>query len=137
MDHAKQNLKRVIDTFLKENAKTLQAAERNHKKLDKRELEPLAESIWDLRHFAEELIHQKPDESTFYNAKIIKELTDESIELNMESKPKISLIQAADDVKKYDRKENLECIVQAMVDDPALREVLISNLEEMSQDLAA
>ena len=137
MNYSKQNLKRVIDAFLKQNQTILEIAESERKPLDQRTLEPLAQSIWDLRHFAEELISRKPDESTFYNAKIIKELTDEGIELDMESKPRVSLIQAADDVKKYHKIECLNSIIKAMIEDPSLSEVLIENLEEMSHDLAA
>ena len=134
---AKMNLKKVIDSFLTESNRICKDIESNPEKLQHRDIEVLAEKIWDLRHFAIELLGQFPDESTWYNASIIKELIDEPIEIDPDKKKKLSLIQAADLTKKKNNDLSLRMLLRSWSVEKSAREVLFSNLKEISKELTA
>ncbi len=138
MNHnAKKNLKKVIDAFLHESTRIVNTAENQPDRIQARDLEIFAEKIWDLRHFALELLDQFPDESTWYNASIIKELIDEPLDIDPEGKVKVSLIQAADLAKKTRNDKTLRMLLRAWTIESAAREVLFSNLRDISRELAA
>lgn len=136
-DFAKKNLKKVIDSFLSESSRIVTTVENQPEKLQARDIEVLAEKIWDLRHFALELLHQFPDESTWYNASIIKELVDEPLAIDPDGKVRISLIEAADLAKKTSNDKTLRTLVRAWTIEKAAREVLFSNLRDISKELTA
>ena len=135
--YAKQNLKKVLEAFLTDSSRILNTAENQPDKLQTRDFEILAERIWDLRHFALELLEQFPDESTWYNASIIKELIDEPIEIDPDGKARISLIQAADLAKRMHNDKNLRMLLRSWIIDVSAREVLFSNLKQISRELIA
>jgi hypothetical protein len=132
---AKKNLKKGIESFLKESSRIVKTVENEPERLQSRDIEVLAEKIWDLRHFALELIKEFPDESTWYNASIIKELIDEPLEIDPDGKAKISLIQAADLAKKLNNDRSLRTLVRAWTIEKKARDVLFSNLREISNEL--
>ncbi len=134
---AKMNLKKVIDAFLKESKRMVHEIETRPEKLQQRDIEVLAEKIWDLRHFAIELLGQFPDESTWYNASIIKELIDEPIDIDPDKKRKLSLIQAADLTKKMHNDMSLRLLLRSWSVEKKARDVLFSNLAEISKELTA
>lgn len=138
MNHnAKQNLKKVIESFLQESSRIVNTVENQPDKLQSRDLEVLAEKIWDLRHFALELLDQLPDESTWYNASIIKELIDEPLEIDPDGKAKYSLIQAADLAKKAHNDKTLRMLLRAWTIEKEAKDILFSNLRQISKELAA
>ena len=134
---AKKNLKKVIDSFLHESTRIVKTVENEPERLQARDIEVLAEKIWDLRHFAQELIGQFPDESTWYNASIIKDLIDEPIYINPEGKSRISLIRAADLTKKSHNDKALRNLLRSWTVEKAARDVLFTNLVEISKELSA
>ncbi len=136
-DIAKKNLKKGIESFLTESSRIVATVENQPERLQNRDIEVLAEKIWDLRHFALELLHQFPDESTWYNASIIKELIDEPLEIDPDGKAKISLIQAADLTKKSHNDKTLRTLIRAWTIEKKAREVLFSNLRDISKELTA
>lgn len=133
----RRNLKKVIEAFLHESSRIINTVENQPEKLQARDLEIFAEKIWDLRHFAIELISQFPDESTWYNASIIKQLIDEPLDIDPDKKTHISLIQAADLAKKTHNDQTLRSLIRAWTVESAAREVLFTNLREISQELSA
>ncbi len=134
---AKKNLKKVIESFLSESSRIVATVENEPEKLQRRDLEILAEKIWDLRHFAIELLNQFPDESTWYNASIIKDLIDEPIAMDPNKRKKTSLIQAADLAKKFHNDKTLRHLLRSWTIEKTAREVLFSNLKEISKELAS
>ena len=134
---AKKNLKKVIDSFLQESNRIVTTVEKAPEKLQSRDIEVLAEKIWDLRHFALELIQQFPDESTWYNASIIKNLIDEPLEIDPDNKIKLSLLNAADLTKKNHNDRSLRNLLRTWTIEKASREVLFSNLRDISRELTA
>jgi hypothetical protein len=132
---AKRNLHKVIDSFLAETSRIVETIEKQPNLLQNRDIEVLAEKIWDLRHFALELLQQFPDESTWYNASIIKEITDEPLEIDPDGKTKISLLEAADLAKKMHNDRSLRSLLRAWTIEAKAREVLFSNLRQISQEL--
>ena len=134
-DFAKKNLKKGIESFLAESSRIVATVENQPERLQNRDIEVLAEKIWDLRHFALELLHQFPDESTWYNASIIKELIDEPLEIDPDGKAKFSLIEAADLAKKSHNDKTLRTLVRAWTIEKKAREVLFSNLRDISKEL--
>lgn len=135
MDDAKKNLQRVIESFLSQSSKAL--SESSQGQLSEEELEAFADKIWELRHFAVELLESHPDESTWYNASIIKELVEQPLVIEDETKPKKSLIQAADEIKKEHRTRTLIAVVQSLNKEPTFRDILFTNLKQISLELAA
>ncbi len=136
-DFAKKNLKKVIESFLAESSRIVTTVENQPEKLQARDIEVLAEKIWDLRHFALELMAQFPDESTWYNASIIKELIDEPLAIDPDGKTSISLIQAADHAKKAHNDKTLRTLIRAWTIEKKARDVLFSNLRDISKELTA
>ncbi len=134
---AKKNLKKVIESFLQESNRIVNTVEKTPEKLQSRDIEVLAEKIWDLRHFALELIQQFPDESTWYNASIIKNLIDEPLEIDPDGKTKLSLLDAADLTKKSHNDRCMRNLVRSWTIEKAAREVLFSNLRDISRELTA
>lgn len=138
MNHlAKKNLQKVIESFLSESSRIVSIAENEPEKLQGRDIEILAEKIWDLRHFSIELLNQFPDESTWYNASIIKELVDEPIALEPNKRKKTSLITAADLAKKSHNDKTLRYLIRSWTIEKKAREVLFTNLREISKELAS
>ncbi|MBM3192747.1 MAG: hypothetical protein FJZ59_00750 [Chlamydiae bacterium] len=138
MNHlAKKNLQKVIESFLSESNRIVSIVETHPEKLQGRDLEILAEKIWDLRHFSIELLNQFPDESTWYNASIIKELVDEPIAMDPNKRKKTSLIAAADLTKKSHNDKTLRHLLRSWTIEKKAREVLFSNLREISKELAS
>ena len=138
MNHlAKKNLQKVIESFLSESSRIVSIAENEPEKLQGRDIEILAEKIWDLRHFSIELLNQFPDESTWYNASIIKELVDEPIALEPNKRKKTSLITEADLAKKSHNDKTLRYLIRSWTIEKKAREVLFTNLREISKELAS
>ncbi len=132
---AKKNLHKVIDAFVSESNRIIQTIEKEPNQLQNRDIEVLAEKIWDLRHFALELLQQFPDESTWYNASIIKEIIDEPLEIDPDGKTKLSLLEAADLAKKMHNDRSLRSLLRSWIIETKAREVLFSNLRQISQEL--
>jgi len=137
MNSNKQNLKNVIDNFLSQSTKTLQLGKDNEENLNEDEIKTLAEKIWELRHFSIELLECYPDESTQYNASIIKEVVEQPIVLEDRKKPKISLVQAADAAKKNNDLRPLTLIIKALNQKPTYSETFFEDLKQISLELAA
>lgn len=135
MNQARQNLKKVIDAFLNQSDKTVEQVKQHQRPLSNEDFEVLAEKIWELRHFAIELLEQKPDETTWYNASIIKDVTDQP--LHIDDRTSVSLVHAASEVKRDHRIHSLETIVHALAEEDTLRNVLFEDLEQISRELAA
>ena len=55
----------------------------------------------------------------------------------LDKKTKKSLIQAADEIRKERKVRTLQSIVQSLKEEPALCDVLFSNLKQISLELAA
>ena len=134
---AKKNLRRVIEAFLQESTRIVATAENHPEQLKSSDLQILAERIWDMRHFSIELLDQLPDESTWYNAAIIKQLIDEPLDIDPDGKEQISLIQAADYTKNLRNDQTLRMLLRAWTIEREARDVLFSNLRHISRELAA
>ena len=81
-------------------------------------------------------MNEERDETAWYNASIIKDLVDEPLSVEGEHTP-ISLTQAADKTKKESNEQPMRLIVTAWAVETSLREVLVENLKQISQELAA
>lgn len=136
MDEAKKNLKRVIDNFLSQAIQSLKLLKKNHGELSRDDLERLAEKIWELRHYSVELLEKQPDESTWYNASLIKDIVEQPIQLE-EGHGSLTMIQAADSAKKLQQTRPLQNIVVKWSKEYRTSEVLFEDLYEISRDLAA
>lgn len=122
----------MIDLFLRDSAKTIRAIKRERKNPTPEEFQELAQRVWDLHHFSMELMDARPTESIYYNARIIKELIEESLgEVNA------SLLEAADAMKKQNDESLIHRAVKKLAEEDSARTVLFENLEEISQELAA
>jgi hypothetical protein len=139
MSKHKKNLKIVIDNFIQESSETLTTAKINKKGLSHQVLESLAQKIWDLHHFAIELLENEKhlDESTRYNAIIIKDLTEAEIALNGDQENSISLLNAADETRKTHKDKMLRTLIESWAIEENLKEVLFDDLIQISKELAA
>lgn len=138
MDPANKNLKVVIDEFLAESNRVLKTMKRTGEEPKKDDLERLSKCIWDLRHFACELLEHGPsDENAFYNARIIKQIMEEPITLDRETSSAISLIDAADRVKRENQEAELQKLVSRWNNEVAMRKVFFDDLHQIAQELAA
>ncbi|MBS0585626.1 MAG: hypothetical protein JSR76_04930 [Verrucomicrobia bacterium] len=132
----KKNLQRVIQKFLVQAVKTVDLTKRDPSLLSKQELDKLAERIWELRHYAVELLEHQPEESTWYNASIIQQIVEQPITIPGSFKT-VTLIKAADETKKANNDTLLRHVVSCWMAEDALRQVLFSNLQEISEELTA
>jgi len=139
MDAHKKNLKEVIDRFIQEGSETLKTVKKNKDGLTHQVLESLAQRIWDLHHFAVELLEKEKqmDESTRYNAIIIKDLTESEIALNGDQENSISLLNAAGETKKAHKDKMLRTLIESWAVEENLKEVLFDDLIQISKELAA
>ncbi len=132
MDQINQALKEKIDLFLKESLKTIKKAKANHSPLSQNEIEKISQRICELHDCAKELLSTRPAESTYYNAKIIKDLVEEKFGQNQ-----TSLLEAADAMKTQSKQEPLKAIITVLARDDAAREVFFEDLKDISDELAA
>lgn len=137
MNQNQANLKRVVDEFIAVSNKVIGESIKNREQLEDRELDLLAQKIWDLRHFSLELMQNCRDESLWHNAEILKNLTESEIQVDGSSEKTVSLIRAADEKKRDLKDYNIRQIVSSLAKEEALREVFFEDLLEISQDLAA
>ncbi len=102
------------------------------------EVAKLALRIWELRHFAEELLTKPVDESLRYNASIILRIIDQPIFQHLGLQDKItSLIEAADRTKKEHRPEELKSLVREMILNHEQKETLFDDLKDIARELSA
>lgn len=132
MEEESKSLKDMIDLFLRDSAKTIRTVKRGEKNLDTKELEEVAQRIWDLHYFAKQLIEVRPTESLYYNARIIKEIVEEKLK-----EVDTSLLGAADALKKESNDKPIRIAIEKLASEDRARTVLFENLEEISQELAA
>jgi hypothetical protein len=139
MDKYKQNLKSVIDSFIQEGSATLKTAKLNKKALTHQVLDSLAQRIWDLHHFAVELLEKEKhmDESTRYNAIIIKDLTESEIAFDGDQENSISLLNAAGETMQSKKDTMLRALIESWAVEENLKEVLFDDLIQISKELAA
>ena len=138
MNQANKNLKGVIDQFVIESTKILKYAKVTPDSINEDDLNRLSDCILKMHHFAEELIKKGPqDETSLYNAQIVKDITEDRLVLNSTENKNISLVEAADRIKKEHRKEELVKLMQNWSREIALQNVVIDSLREISQELAA
>lgn len=132
MEDQCKSLKDMIDLFLRDSSKVIRAIKREKKSPNPDEFEEIAQRVWDLHHFSQELMEARPTESMYYNARIIKELTEERL-----GEIDASLIEAADAMKKEKNDSLMKSAVEKLAQEDKARNVLFENLEEISQELAA
>lgn len=137
MGNAKNNLKKVVDNFISQSAKTLNLLKQNHGQLGKEELDRLAERIWELRHYSVELLDQHPDETSWYNASLIKDIVEQPLEIDYVSHTGTTLIQAADSTKKFNQTRTMLAVVHYWSENARETEILFEDLKQISQELAA
>lgn len=136
MVNTKTKLRQVILKFLSQSEKTLEVAENKPDMLQIQDLDLLADKIQAMRQYAMELLNENLDESTWYNASIIKELLDEPLYIEGK-KEQISLFEAANLVKSEKNDTILRLLLQALTVESDLKEVLFENLEQISSELSA
>lgn len=125
-----QTLKDMIQHFIQDAIETIRKAKWMEDQLTDEELDKLSQRIWDLHHFAEKLISQKPPESIFYDAKIIKQVLEEKF-----GPKNKSLLESADEFKKATQRESLKAAVINLAQKDELREVFFEDLEEIALEL--
>lgn len=136
LEEPKKNLQRVIHKFVSQMVKSIELCKNEPSLLSKTELDKLSERIWEMRHFAVELLEYHPEESTWYNASIVQQIVEQPILLQGSCK-KTTLIQAADYCKKQNNDACLRLIVTSWACEGAPCNVLLTNLQEISEELTA
>ena len=131
-------LKRLLGRFMAQVEKSIALYRRDPNLLSNDEIGKLALRIWELRHFAEELLTKPIDESLRYNAAIILRVIDQPIfqQIGFSAKT-TSLIAAADHAKKEQRAEELKNLVRDMIFHSEEKETLFDDLRDVARELSA
>ena len=132
MGKESKSLKNMIDLFLQDSSKTIKRVKQSHQSPTEEEITQISQRVWDLHHFAKELLRTNPTESLYYNAKIVKDLVEQRL-----NNPEKSLLEAADEMKKENHKNSMNSVITMLAEEDKARIVLFGNLEEISTELAA
>ena len=132
MDPKSKALKEKIDLFIQDSLKTIKKAKRNHSEINEKEANALSKRIYELYRSANALLATRPSESNYYNAKMIKDLIEQKFGQN-----KKSLLDAANKATRLAKPEALESIIRTLAEKDEAREIFFSDLQDISDDLAA
>ena len=130
MDLIHRQLKEAIDHFL-HNVNALVGKEPTDE-----EYIQLAESIFSLYHFAQQLLNTHPDESTGYNAQIIMDTLSDELSVSDRPENTFSLLDASEAAKQQ-QFALLASVLTAWKQDMALYDVFFEDFALISHELAA
>ena len=128
-------LKNSLDDFIKQISllsKRIKAKSSNFKA---NELDDFAETVYRLRDYSTKLVNERPNEHTWYNATIIKELVEEPFELTDSAHTSISIVEAADEIKHSHDTNHLTEIITSWLSDKSMYEVFVEDIMQISQEL--